>query len=149
MKKAVIFLDKRETTQAFLSAMRASYFNNTAKTSADYLRGECRMLSFLNIDKERQYQSGELAKHLNITTARTAATLRTLEKKGYVTRSVCGGDKRKIFVSITPAGSRFIEKKREDVCLFFDRIFDELSESDRRDFIRLISEITEIAGKMK
>lgn len=107
------------------------------------------MLSFLNFEKERQYQSGELAKHLNITTARTAATLRTLEKKGYVTRSVCGGDKRKIFVSITPAGSEFIEKKREDVCLFFDRIFNELSESDRRDFIRLISEITEIAGNMK
>ena len=50
-----------------------------------------------------------LAESLNVTTARIANTLRTLERKGFVRRKTNPDDRRGVIVTITPEGRRFAE----------------------------------------
>lgn len=137
-------MDVRNTTEAFLKALKNTYFSNSAKVTTEYLRGECRLLSFLSIEPKRRYKSGELAKHLGITTARIASTLNTLEKKGFIKRETSPEDKRRVYVAITEEGFEYIERKRENVCVFFDGIFSELEKSECDEFIRLIEKIADI-----
>ena len=138
-------MEVRETTEAFLEAMKSAYFRSGANGSADFLQGECRLLSLLRLEPEKKLQPGELSKRLRVSSARVASTLRTLEAKGYITREASPADKRKVCVSITPEGIGFIEGKRAEVCSFFDSIFAGLDEDECGEFIRLIKKLSDIA----
>lgn len=140
-------MNSRETAEAFLNALKDAYFNNTAESSIDYLRGECRLLSFLNIDRKRRLQPGELAAELSFSTSRIASLLRSLEKKSLITREYSTEDKRKVYVSLTDKGAEYIEDKRDNVFKFYERIFEQMSEQDCGEFVRLIRLITEITEK--
>ena len=135
-------MDKRKYTEMVMQALKSTYFNNSANASTEYLKGECRLLSFLKIDPERKYQPGELAKELGLTTARIASILKTLEKKGYILRECSPEDKRKVFVEITENGKEYIDKKRENACLFFDGAFEKLSEEESEQFIAILNKLT-------
>jgi DNA-binding MarR family transcriptional regulator len=141
-------MDTRKNTEAFLEALKNPYFHNTANVSTDYLRGECRLLSFLAQNTEKAFQSGELAKLLGFTTPRIASTLKSLEKKNLIKRSVSENDKRRVYVSITEEGISYIEGKRENVCLFFDGIFGKMTQEECSEFIRLITKICEIGEQL-
>jgi DNA-binding MarR family transcriptional regulator len=141
-------MNVRNNTEAFLNALKSPYFNNTANVSTDYLRGECRLLSFLSMNPDKKYKSGELSKLLNVTTARMATTLNSLEKKNMIARNVSESDKRKVYVTITEIGTEYIEKKREDVCLFFDEIFGKLTQDECDQFIGILNKICEIGEEI-
>ncbi len=134
-------MDIRNTTEAFLEALKETYYNNEANESTDFLKGECRVLSYLNIDNKKGFRPSELSNCLNITTPRTASIIKSLEKKGYITREISNEDKRVAYVSITEKGSQYIEMKRERVCCFFDRSFIRLDENERDEFIRLLEKL--------
>ncbi len=135
----------RETTEAFLEAMKSAYFRSGTNGSADFLQGECRLLTLLRLEPEKTLQPGELSKRLGVSTARVASTLKTLEAKGYIIRETSPADKRKVYVSITDEGIRYIEEKREAVCSFFDSIFSGLDENECGEFIRLVKKLSDIA----
>ncbi len=80
-------MTSRMITESFMEALKDVYFSAKPDITAEFLRGECRLLSFLNLEPEKMYLSGELAKALNATTPRIAATLNSLEKKGFITRT--------------------------------------------------------------
>ena len=44
-----------------------------------------------------------------------AANLRTLEKKGFITRELDSGNRRQVFVAITEKGIRYLEKVHEQL----------------------------------
>lgn len=134
-------MTSRDITENFMEALKDVYFSSKPDITAEFLRGECRLLSFLNLDPKKKYLSGELARILNATTPRIAATLNSLEKKGFITRTASADDKRKTFIKITKSGSEYIESKRENICNFFDDIFSRLGEEDSLEFIRLIKKM--------
>ncbi|SDA17512.1 DNA-binding transcriptional regulator, MarR family [Ruminococcus sp. YE71] len=140
-------MEVRDTTEAFLESVRDTYMSSRVNGSADYLQGECRLLSMLSFEPDRKKQPGELAKTLGVSTARIASILRTLEKKNYITRETSAEDKRKVYVEITDEGRQYLESKRTKVCGFFDMIFSGLETEERDEFIRLIRKLSETSGK--
>lgn len=138
-------MKSKETAEAFLETLRNSYFGKTSGPSHDFLRGECRLLSYLKYYKKKSITSGELADALGLTTARIASILKSLEKKGYITRECSEEDKRKVYVIITGSGIKYIEKKNDTVFRFYRDIFAQMEERDRDEFIRLLKIITDIA----
>lgn len=130
-------------TEEFFEALRIAYYGDEALMLSEYLRGECRLLFVLNVNRDQAMQPGQIAKLLNISTARVASILRTLEAKGMLVRTTCDEDKRKTFVVITDKGSEYIETKRANITGFIDRTFEKLTEEEREEFVRLTKKLTD------
>jgi DNA-binding MarR family transcriptional regulator len=79
----------------------------------------------------------ELAAAMNTSSARVAMALKSLEKKGFVTRRIDTGDRRKINVSLTPRGRELVESHKEEMHRKMERILCQLGEADAREFSAL------------
>jgi DNA-binding MarR family transcriptional regulator len=84
-------------TEEFFDALRIAYYGDEAGMLSEYLRGECRLLLYLNISEEESVQPGKIAEKLGISTARVASILKALESKGMIVRRYGTADKRKVF----------------------------------------------------
>lgn len=133
-------------TEEFFEAMRIAYYGDETAMLSEYLRGECRLLFALNVNDGEAMQPGQIAKLLNISTARVASILRTLEAKGMIVRNIYSNDRRKTFVNITEKGTQYIEAKRANITGYFDRSFEKLTEAEREEFIRLTRKLTDRGG---
>lgn len=128
-------------TKDFLDALSSVYYDKQTSRLSEYLRGECRLLFYLDQNTEAKVQPGELAEKLGITTARVASILRSLESKGMIKRQVFEEDKRKVFVNITEKGKEYSRSKHEYISDFFDRQFAKLTEIERAEYIRLTKKL--------
>ncbi len=129
-------------TEEFFDTLRIAYYGDEAGMLSEYLRGECRLLLYLNISEEQSVQPGKIADKLGISTARVASILKALESKGMIERRCGTADKRKVFVTITEKGIRYIDEKRGNITGFFDKRFEALSEQEREEFIDIVKKLT-------
>ena len=129
-------------TEAFFDALRIAYYGDEAGMLSEYLRGECRLLMYLNISEEDSVQPGKIAEKLGISTARVASILKALENKGMIERRCGTADKRKVFVTITEKGVKYIDDKRGNITDFFDERFGSLSDDECQQFIGIVKKLT-------
>ncbi len=135
-------MSKNKYTEEFFDALRIAYYGDEAGMLSEYLRGECRLLLYLNISEEESVQPGKIAEKLGISTARVASILKALENKGMIVRRCGTADKRKVFVTITEKGVRYIDDKRGNITDFFDERFGALSSEECEQFIRIVKKLT-------
>ena len=109
-------------------------------------KGEVGILAYL-LNVNNNISSNELEKHLQVSSARIASTLNSLEKKGLIKRNKSEEDKRKIIISITQNGRTTIEKHREKVERYLKKMVETLGEKDSLEFIRIVKRIKEISCK--
>jgi len=109
-------------------------------------KGEVGVLDYL-LNVNNNISSNELEKHLQVSSARIASTLNSLEKKGLIKRNKSEEDKRKIIISITKNGRTTIEKHREKVERYLRKMVEILGEKDSLEFIRIVKKIKEISCK--
>ena len=105
------------------------------------LKGENVLLSYL-----REFKISTpsiLADVLDVTPARIAAILRSLEKKDFIFRGIDLEDKRRVVVELTEKGKDFAEKLKNDIEEHSLALFESLGESDAGEFLRLIRKISE------
>ena len=81
---------------------------------------------------------------MQVSSARIASTLNSLEKKGLIKRSKSEEDKRKIVISITTNGITKIEEHQEKVKRYVEHLVETLGEKDSLEFIRIVKRIKEI-----
>lgn len=129
-------------TMEFFDALRIAYYGDVAGMLSEYLRGECRLLLYLNISEEESVQPGKIAEKLGISTARVASILKALENKGMIERRYGTSDKRKVFVTITEKGSQYIDDKRGNITGFFDERFGSLTDEECQQFIDIVKKLT-------
>lgn len=96
-----------ELSGRLMDTMRRLYFNKHYLGLEDFLRGEMRVLSFI-FHEDCRLLPGQIASSLEMTGGRIAGILRSLEKKGYITRQTDVADRRKIYVIITECGKEKI-----------------------------------------
>lgn len=109
------------------------------------MQGENYLLDFLLQRKDSTVFPSEISKELGTSTARTAAALNNLEKKGLVERTINKDDRRQINVTLTSEGKDIAETNRlVDIEVVAD-ILERLGEEDAKDFVRILKKITEIS----
>ncbi len=101
-----------------------------------FLHGEMFILNHMVYHDDSALPS-ELAAAMNTSSARVAMALKSLEKKGFVTRRIDTGDRRKINVSLTPRGRELVESHKEEMHRKMERILCQLGEADAREFSAL------------
>ena len=98
--------------------------------------GEMGMLVYLEVQKGAA--PTELGRFFGITSARVTNALNSLEKKGYVLRQPVPGDRRRVLVNVTEAGSARVREHLNATLQDVTRLMDAMGEKDAREFLRLV-----------
>lgn len=132
---------KREDILNEMLSTFASF--NRAKAVLDfqfYLKGENFLLSYLQQIGGESTPS-KLAEVLDVSPARVAAILRSLERKKLLVRVTDCKDKRRVSVKITQKGIEWVELAGSEMYKQALNIFDKLGEDDTRELVRIVKKM--------
>lgn len=110
------------------------------------LRGEMHIMMML-WESGSTLNPGDISRKLNVSTARTAAALKGLEKKGLVERRAEESDKRKSVVSLTEKGMKLISERSREVIDHNTRLLQYLGDEDSAELVRIVRRIAEFEEK--
>jgi len=135
------------TTELFVQLEKFHQMKPTVEFT-NFRQGEILVLNYLFENETAEELPSHISSCLNLSTARVAATLNSLEKKGYISRIMSPADRRKIIVALTDSGRAFISIKREKMKNVFRSMLTLLGESDAKEFIRLLSRLEVIVSEI-
>lgn len=118
-----------------------------SKMISHSMKGEAFMLLYL-LQKGEGATPGELGRALKSSTARVAAALNSLERKGQVTRTTDEKDRRKVLVELTEEGRKKAEECRRVPEQMVSRVMKQLGEEDARNMLHILKRINEIMPQM-
>lgn len=122
-----------------LTAILSKMYDTVAFTSlAEFLQGEIHVMHNLYLSRDMEINPSILSENLHVSRSRITAALSSLREKGYVTMEISENDRRRMLVSLTAEGIRFIEEKKENVEKYFDTLIDGMGEKNVNELIRLI-----------
>ncbi len=105
---------------------------------SDSLRGETFALQYIAM-REGPVLPGEISNEMGISSARIAAALNSLERKGLITRRIDSNDRRRILVELTSEGISQAEAQSHELLKNITRMLSSLSEEDAREYVRITS----------
>jgi len=105
--------------------------------------GERGILNYLHFYGDGSFP-GAISRDLGLSTGRTAIALKSLEKKGMISRNVSETDRRCVVVKITEAGRASAEAFRMKVLDSTESVLRRLGEEDAREYVRILRRISEI-----
>ena len=106
------------------------------------IRGEDAVLICLSRSEEPML-SGLLVEATGLTTGRIANILKSLERKGLVSRMPDQEDRRRVLVSLTEQGQSAVGELYRSGTQRLARLMDYLGEEDGADILRLLERCTE------
>ena len=110
---------------------------------SESVHGECFVLQYVALH-EGVFPS-EISMAMNISTSRIAVTLNNLENKGYITRRIDEGDRRRILIRLTPEGKTRAENDRRMLLSAIEKMLALLGEDDAKAYIRITGKLAELA----
>jgi DNA-binding MarR family transcriptional regulator len=119
----------------------------TQKEVDEFARGEMFIMNYL-VDSGGTALPSELSAAMDASTARVAAALKSLERKGLVVRHLDRTDRRKTRVVITDRGRQAVMDKRRQMHDHMVKVMRELGQDDAKEYLRLIRRIAEISSRI-
>lgn len=123
---------------------RAGCFSKIEKS----IKGEMMVIKYLyTIEKTTSPKS--LSEALNISSARIAVILNSLEKKDLIVRTMDPSDRRRISVELTNQGEKTAKFEMDKMRNVLIQIFIQMGETDTKHFIELVSVFLDYSRKSK
>lgn len=92
-------------------------------------------------------QTAELADECDLSKGTLTGVVKTLEKRGFVERRRVASDRRRVTVSLTPAGLETIERLFPRFNLYEGEMVGELSTTEKHELARLLRRVIVAAGE--
>jgi len=137
-------MDFQQLAEDFLEGNYASFKDGPQRRFDESMRGEAFVLLYLS-RQPGSVQPGNLSAAMGVSTARIAAALNGLEKRGMVTRRIDTQDRRRILVDLTPEGRQAAQRHRQTILDHTARMFELLGEEDATEFVRIWDRFRELA----
>ncbi len=112
------------------------------------MKGEAFLLMYL-WKKQDCATPGELGKAMRTSSARVAAALNNLERKGQILRKTDEKDRRKIRVELTPKGAEQAREWQQMPIRMVTRLMEELGEADAQQMLHIMKRINEVAPRIE
>lgn len=112
-----------------------------------FSQGEMRLLGCLNAGADGR-TAGELSTLLDLSTARIAAMLNNLERKGAITRARDMADRRRVVVRLTEQGRNEVQTSFNEAVACLSEVYRRMGEADTRELLRLSDRAGEIAQQI-
>ncbi|MCM1364621.1 MAG: winged helix DNA-binding protein [Faecalibacterium sp.] len=110
------------------------------------LKGENFLLAHL-FNSGGESTPGKLAEFLDVSAARIAAILRSLESKDFIERISDGKDKRRIMVKLTEDGRKWVDSIQCDIIRHASDVLEGLGEEDSAELVRILKKIIHLENK--
>ena len=125
-------------------------FMTSSKCSFDkffgcFNKGELGALGFLS--KNKEVNSKDLSEFLEVSTARVASILNSLENKKLIVRENDSDDKRKTLVNITDDGEKLTHEMKEEISKRIKYVVEEIGTDKFEEYLDLTIQIGEILKK--
>lgn len=140
-------MDSELLAERLVDQTELLFRNGPQKQIGKTAQGECFVLRCL-LRSTTPLMPSDLSAMTQSSTARIAVVLNTLEKKGYVTRAIDQADRRRVLVTITPAGTAYIRGVREQARDRMRQLLEELGEADAAEYLRITERILTITKRM-
>lgn len=131
---------KKEDAQEFLRQMRSCRVRPLYSKLDESQRGTGFVIAYLS-EAEGRVIAGDLARELNVSTARIAALLRKMEKDGLIRRCRAQTDARQIVVEITQAGIEYSDMMKAQILEKAMLLLEKVGKDDLNEFIRISKKI--------
>ena len=133
-------MSKREDARKFLQKMRLCRPKPFYSKLDEGQRGIGFVLEYLR-EAKVEVIAGDLARELNVSTARIAALLRKMEKNGLIQRHAAQADARQTVVEITQAGMEYSDKIMEQLLEKTELLIEKVGKDDLDEFVRISRKI--------
>ncbi len=125
-------------------------FMSSSKCSFDrffdgFNKGELGALGFLS--KNKEVNSKDLSEFLEVSTARVASILNSLENKKLIVRENDVDDKRKTLVNITDDGEKLTHEMKDEISKRIKYVVKEIGTEKFEEYLDLTVQISEILKK--
>ncbi len=141
-------MNYNELAAEFLHKMRVLRKVTSHRNISEALQGEAFVLRFIHCHKGDVLPS-EISNEMEVSSARVAAALNSLENKGLITRQIDPSDRRKILVRLTAKGREVAERHYREVIADTANLLQQLGEQDAKEYVRLVGRLGEIALPQK
>ncbi|MEY8351783.1 MarR family transcriptional regulator [Lachnospiraceae bacterium 54-53] len=133
-------MDYKDLALEFMEVMNQTRRRNVPKQIDDSMRGEHFVLNYIS-EHEGNVIPSDISHEMGITSARVAAALNSLEKKGLITRRIDAGDRRRILIDMTDAGREQVKKHYEMILDTTIDMLRYLGEEDAKNYIRIMKKM--------
>ncbi len=143
-------MDKADAglSDELIEVLRQYYYMKTPLGLENFMQGEMKVLSYIHYTAGGgEIATGDIVSALDMTGGRVAGILRSLEKKGFISRRTDENDRRRIMVSPTPAGSDYVENGRELLRSRLSAIINAMGSEGAENFIRSMEEFVNACRK--
>ena len=83
----------------------------------------------------------DIGKEMDVSSARIAQTLNSIEKKGFVTREIDVGDRRRVIVKLTAKGEDEDKRHFEEIMEHMTKMLMSLGEYDAKEYVRITKKL--------
>ena len=91
----------------------------------------------------------DLARHMNVSTPAMTGIIDRLVRDGYAARFFDAHDRRIIKIELTARGAGVVKKINEQKRQMIMKIFGQISQKERDDYLRILGRIREVMVKEK
>ena len=143
-------MDKADAglSDELIEVLRQYYYMKIPLGLENFMQGEMKVLSYIHYTAGGgEIATGDIVSALDLTGGRVAGILRSLEKKGFISRRTDENDRRRIMVSPTPAGSDYVENGRELLRSRLSAIINAMGSESADNFIRSMEEFVNACRK--
>lgn len=137
-------MNKNNLTNDLLLAMDTLYHNQNIQFDVFY-QGEIKVLIFIAKYKDTHKNDfllpSDISKNLNMSSPRISSILNTLEKKEFIKRDFSTIDRRKVYISITNSGYKYVQEISNKTIEVLSSLIDKLGENDTKELIRILNRL--------
>ncbi|MCQ4936433.1 MULTISPECIES: MarR family winged helix-turn-helix transcriptional regulator [Anaerotignum] len=135
-------MDFEQMAQEYLETMYYMRKINSHKEIHDSVHGENFVLLFIS-QRGGKVIPSDISNEMGISTARVAAALNSLEKKGLIIRRIDAEDRRRILIDLTDSGMEQVKNHYSMVLNMVKNMLHFLGEKDAKEFIRIMKRLAE------
>lgn len=138
-------MDYRVLAEDFFEKAVLIFNAKKHKNINDAMHGETFALQLIAFrgETDNKIQPSEIGHKMNVSSARIAQTLNSIEKKGWITRDIDLNDRRKIIISLTPEGKKQAENCRKSVIDNAAKMLELLGEDDAEEYVRITGKLAD------
>lgn len=140
-------MDSRALAKELLTLMFSLNKSRPQRRMNEGMRGENFVMHYI-IYHDGPVQPSEISNFMDISTARAAAALNNLERKGLITRRIDLHDRRRILVELTEQGRAFAKNQQEHMLSHATELLERLGETDATEAVRILRRVTDIMADL-
>jgi DNA-binding MarR family transcriptional regulator len=118
----------------------------------DIYKGKVTLPQLLILDllsRQGSSKMTDLAREMKVTTAASTGIVQRLVLLGYVQREFDQNDRRIIKINLNRKGNELLKKLNQQRRELITKIFGQISEHDRSEYLRILMKVKEVIGKEK